>query len=165
MDPPGSPLPLSTARPVQRCTTAPVQRTSFETQAETSMRSYTYRSKPPETPVRANSHTRDDPLIPPEPSPFLEEDNGLAPLAPTYSNQDYMPGVGSATVDEPPHAVDSDFHTTLRYTVKDVPPWYICIILGFQHYLTMLGSTVLIPTLIVPAFGGDTHDLARVIQT
>lgn len=31
-----------------------------------------------------------------------------------------------------------------------------------QHYLTMLGSTVLIPFLLVPAMGGTTGDLAKV---
>lgn len=29
------------------------------------------------------------------------------------------------------------------------------IFLGIQHYLTMLGATVLIPNLLVPAMGGD----------
>ncbi|KAK9835389.1 hypothetical protein WJX81_006828 [Elliptochloris bilobata] len=33
----------------------------------------------------------------------------------------------------------------LRYSVLDRPPWAECILLGFQNYLTMLGSTVLIP--------------------
>ena len=34
-----------------------------------------------------------------------------------------------------------------------------------QQYLTMLGSTVLIPFLIVPAMGGTEDDKARVIST
>ena len=33
-----------------------------------------------------------------------------------------------------------------------------------QHYLTMLGATVVIPTLMVPAMGGDDDDKAQVIQ-
>ena len=33
--------------------------------------------------------------------------------------------------------VDSE----LAYTIDDVPPWYLCILLGFQHYLTMFGAT------------------------
>lgn len=53
----------------------------------------------------------------------------------------------------------------LRYAVNDVPPWYFCVLLGFQHYLTMLGSTVLIPLLLVPAMGGSINETARVINT
>lgn len=53
----------------------------------------------------------------------------------------------------------------LRYTVKDIPPAWVCVLLGFQHYLTFLGSTVLIPHLLVPAMGGNNEDMARVIQT
>lgn len=53
----------------------------------------------------------------------------------------------------------------VRYGITDVPPWYMCILLGFQAFLTMLGATVLIPTLLVPQMGGDTQDLANVICT
>ncbi|KAJ9531623.1 hypothetical protein QJQ45_021779 [Haematococcus lacustris] len=45
----------------------------------------------------------------------------------------------------------------LRYTVKDIPPAWVCVLLGFQHYLTFLGSTVLIPHLLVPAMGGNNE--------
>jgi len=30
----------------------------------------------------------------------------------------------------------------VRYRILDNPPWYEAIFLGFQQYLTMLGSTV-----------------------
>ena len=41
----------------------------------------------------------------------------------------------------------------LLYSINDVPPLSESIILGFQHYLTMFGSTVAIPLLLAPAFG------------
>jgi len=53
----------------------------------------------------------------------------------------------------------------MRYTVTDVPPLGLTVLLGFQHYLTMLGSTVLIPLLLVPAMGGNGEDLTNVICT
>lgn len=53
----------------------------------------------------------------------------------------------------------------VRYGISDVPPWYLCILLGFQTFLTMLGATVLIPLLIVPQMGGTTEDAANVICT
>ena len=39
------------------------------------------------------------------------------------------------------------------------------LFLGFQHFLTMLGATALIPILIVPAMGGTPTDTAEVIAT
>ncbi len=53
----------------------------------------------------------------------------------------------------------------LRYTVCDVPPVPLSIFLGIQHYLTMLGATYLIPTLICPAMGANVEQTGRVIST
>ncbi|KAF2292324.1 hypothetical protein GH714_019110 [Hevea brasiliensis] len=39
------------------------------------------------------------------------------------------------------------------------------IILAFQNYILMLGTSVMIPSLLVPAMGGSDGDKARVIQT
>ena len=36
---------------------------------------------------------------------------------------------------------DTNVASELAYTIDDVPPWYLCILLGFQHYLTMFGAT------------------------
>ncbi|XP_030336363.1 solute carrier family 23 member 1-like isoform X2 [Strigops habroptila] len=36
----------------------------------------------------------------------------------------------------------------LAYTVMDVPPWYLCILLGIQHFLTALGSLIAIPLIL-----------------
>lgn len=41
--------------------------------------------------------------------------------------------------------------TTLSYSIEDNPPWYLGILLGFQHYLTMFGSTLTIPIVLAPA--------------
>ncbi len=45
--------------------------------------------------------------------------------------------------------------TSLLYNIDDIPPLGETLILGFQHYLTMFGSTVAIPLLLSPAFGLD----------
>ncbi|CAD6207412.1 unnamed protein product [Miscanthus lutarioriparius] len=39
------------------------------------------------------------------------------------------------------------------------------VLLGFQHYLVMLGTTVIIPTALVPQMGGGNEEKARVVQT
>ncbi|CAL1261638.1 unnamed protein product [Larinioides sclopetarius] len=38
----------------------------------------------------------------------------------------------------------------IDYKIDDIPPWYVSLILSFQHYLMMLGGTVSYPYLISP---------------
>ncbi|CAM4465881.1 unnamed protein product [Lepidochelys olivacea] len=38
--------------------------------------------------------------------------------------------------------------STLVYSVTEIPPWYLCILLGIQHYLTALGGLVAIPLIL-----------------
>ena len=55
----------------------------------------------------------------------------------------------------------------LVYGIDDVPPLSERLGLGFQHYLTMFGSTVAIPLLLAPAFGmdGDPAAIGWLIST
>jgi nucleobase transporter 1/2 len=41
----------------------------------------------------------------------------------------------------------------------------VAIVLGFQHYLTMLGTAVLIPLLIIRAIGGEAVRLSSFPQS
>ncbi|MBN3310649.1 S23A1 protein, partial [Amia calva] len=43
---------------------------------------------------------------------------------------------------------DRDVKNKLAYCVTDVPPWYLCIILGTQHYLTAFGGIIAIPLIL-----------------
>ncbi|KAG6406658.1 hypothetical protein SASPL_134265 [Salvia splendens] len=51
------------------------------------------------------------------------------------------------------------------YCVNSNPSWGEAVILGFQHYLVMLGTTVIIPTIIVPFMGGGNVEKAQLMQT
>ncbi|KAJ3693278.1 hypothetical protein LUZ60_008758 [Juncus effusus] len=53
----------------------------------------------------------------------------------------------------------------LEYCIDSNPPWVETILLGFQNYILMLGTTVMIPSMLVPLMGGNDGDKVRVIQT
>ncbi|URD92834.1 Permease family [Musa troglodytarum] len=63
-----------------------------------------------------------------------------------------------------PHPV-KDQLPNVSFCITSPPPWPEAILLGFQHYLVVLGTTVLIPTALVPQMGGGNDEKARVVQT
>ncbi|EPS67525.1 hypothetical protein M569_07250, partial [Genlisea aurea] len=77
---------------------------------------------------------------------------------------------GGATAPPPkqeellPHPV-KDQLPGVSFCITSPPPWPEAILLGFQHYLVMLGTTVLIPTYLVPQMGGGKEEKALTIQT
>ncbi|XP_052247369.1 solute carrier family 23 member 1-like isoform X1 [Dreissena polymorpha] len=63
--------------------------------------------------------------------------------------------------------VTSERNSNVIYGVDDVPPWYLCILLGFQHYLTAFGSTITVPLVLAPALciDQDMVGLSEIIST
>ncbi|XP_074658861.1 solute carrier family 23 member 1-like [Tubulanus polymorphus] len=55
----------------------------------------------------------------------------------------------------------------LSYSIEECPPWHTCILLGFQHYLTMFGATIAIPMLLAKplCMANDHLAIAEVIGT
>ncbi|XP_068668877.1 nucleobase-ascorbate transporter 1-like isoform X2 [Aristolochia californica] len=53
----------------------------------------------------------------------------------------------------------------LEYCIDSNPPWAETILLAFQNYILMLGTSVMIPSSLVPLMGGNDGDKIRVIQT
>ncbi|KAM3870079.1 xan_ur_permease domain-containing protein [Diretmus argenteus] len=49
---------------------------------------------------------------------------------------------------ERPDVSAEDDKNKLAYCVTDVPPWYLCIILGIQHCLTAFGGIIAIPLIL-----------------
>jgi nucleobase transporter 1/2 len=63
-----------------------------------------------------------------------------------------------------PHPVKEQF-AGVDYCITSPPPWLTTVLVAFQHYLVMLGTTVLIATILVPLMGGGHAEKAIVIQT
>ncbi|KAI3504610.1 hypothetical protein L2E82_46518 [Cichorium intybus] len=72
---------------------------------------------------------------------------------------------GGGKSDEPAPHPPKDQLLGVTYCITSPPPWPEAILLGFQHYLVMLGTTVIIPTALVPQMGGGNEEKAKVIQT
>ncbi|XP_015121949.1 solute carrier family 23 member 2 isoform X1 [Diachasma alloeum] len=49
----------------------------------------------------------------------------------------------------------------LTYGIDDVPPWYLCLFMAVQHYLTMIGAIVSIPFILTPALCMAEDDPSR----
>ncbi|NXX42120.1 S23A1 protein, partial [Tricholaema leucomelas] len=66
-----------------------------------------------------------------------------------------------ASTAPPPPEVD------MLYKIEDVPPWYLCILLGFQHYLTCFSGTIAVPFLLAESLcvGKDQLTISYLIGT
>ncbi|KAK9032730.1 hypothetical protein V6N11_056986 [Hibiscus sabdariffa] len=79
------------------------------------------------------------------------------------------PSRNEEVVDVLPQSVDDEGfvgrQSHMKYELRDTPGLVPIGLYGFQHYLSMLGSLILIPLVIVPAMGGTYEDTANVVST
>ncbi|NWR37642.1 S23A1 protein, partial [Tachuris rubrigastra] len=89
----------------------------------------------------------------PLPAPSPQGEPGLS-CAPTQQD----PRVGT----RPPW-----LEVDMLYKIEDVPPWYLCILLGFQHYLTCFSGTIAVPFLLAESMcvGKDQLTVSYLIGT
>uniref|UniRef100_A0A2K6UMD0 Solute carrier family 23 member 1 n=1 Tax=Saimiri boliviensis boliviensis TaxID=39432 RepID=A0A2K6UMD0_SAIBB len=68
---------------------------------------------------------------------------------------------------DPPMPLPTEPKFDMLYKIEDVPPWYLCILLGFQHYLTCFSGTIAVPFLLAEALcvGHDQHMVSQLIGT
>ncbi|KAJ9163717.1 hypothetical protein P3X46_023354 [Hevea brasiliensis] len=74
-------------------------------------------------------------------------------------------GAGGGKAAEPQPHPPKEQLPNVSYCITSPPPWPEAILRGFQHYLVMIWTTVLIPTALVPQMGGGNKEKAQVIQT
>ncbi|KAK4800028.1 hypothetical protein SAY86_025393 [Trapa natans] len=72
---------------------------------------------------------------------------------------------GEAKAEEPQPHPPKDQLPNVSYCITSHPPWPKAILLGFQHFLVMLGTIVIIPTALVPQMGGRNEEKAKVVST
>lgn len=100
-------------------------------------------------------------------TPSGDQDNEDTELMGIYTTES-----GTAEKSSLSETVDSNgsidpHRNDMIYTVEDVPPWYLCIFLGLQHYLTCFSGTVAVPFLLAEAMcvGFDQWATSQLIGT
>ncbi|XP_073221712.1 nucleobase-ascorbate transporter 12-like isoform X2 [Cicer arietinum] len=133
------------------------------------------RLKPPPPAVNGVTHREKVPPLPPSkdlvPKKRRDSDgvvpstNGQAPAEqPARRTARSEEVVGSL-----PQTVDDDFfvtrHSHMKYELRDSPGLVPIGVYGIQHYVSILGSLILIPLVIVPAMGGSHEEISSVVST
>lgn len=67
----------------------------------------------------------------------------------------------NAKAEEAEREGKGQYQPDITYGIDDVPPWYLCIFMALQHYLTMIGAIVSIPFILTPALCMKEDDPAR----
>ncbi|XP_068013795.1 solute carrier family 23 member 1 [Melanerpes formicivorus] len=88
----------------------------------------------------------------------------LTPASPSHPPGNELSAVGRdprVSTGSPRPEVD------MLYKIEDVPPWYLCILLGFQHYLTCFSGTIAVPFLLAESLcvGKDQLTVSYLIGT
>ncbi|KAL8148081.1 hypothetical protein AgCh_005428 [Apium graveolens] len=111
--------------------------------------------------------------VPSEKTQVLKKrrDSDAAPAEVAPPKRNSVPPARTLTIDEavlPQTVEDDEFvsrHSHMKYELRDTPGLVPIGFYGFQHYLSILGSLILIPLVIVPAMGGSHDDTSRVVST
>ncbi|KAJ7981120.1 Nucleobase-ascorbate transporter [Quillaja saponaria] len=91
--------------------------------------------------------------------------NGQAPAAAADPpSQPRRPVRNEEVNDILPQTVENR-HSLTKYELRDSPGLVPIGLYGFQHYISMLGSLIIIPLVIVPAMGGTSEDTSMVVST
>ncbi|KAM5169062.1 solute carrier family 23 member 1 [Callospermophilus lateralis] len=93
--------------------------------------------------------------------------NMRAQTDPEGRTQHESPGSTGNSTRDPQMPLPTEPKFDMLYKIEDVPPWYLCILLGFQHYLTCFSGTIAVPFLLAEALcvGQDQNMISQLIGT
>ncbi|XP_037308195.2 solute carrier family 23 member 2 [Pungitius pungitius] len=60
-----------------------------------------------------------------------------------------------------PQTEDLDRGPDLVYALNDRPPWYLCILLGFQHYILAFGGIIAVPLILAEPLCIKDNNVAK----
>ncbi|KAM3692797.1 hypothetical protein ACJW31_08G115800 [Castanea mollissima] len=83
-------------------------------------------------------------------------DHARRPTSRSQEVVDVLPNDDDGFVGRPTH---------MKYELRDSPGLVPIGLYGFQHYISILGSLILVPLVIVPAMGGTYEDTSNVVST
>ncbi|KAK6923841.1 Nucleobase cation symporter 2 family, partial [Dillenia turbinata] len=114
----------------------------------------------PKTNVNGNRNLQEEALVSPMLSPGMEQkkDEGIEKRE---READIYPGGGG----EPAGPGGWRISQRMKCGIRDNPGYVPLIYYGIQHYLSLAGSLIFIPVIVVPAMGGTDKDTATVIST
>ncbi|CAG05575.1 unnamed protein product [Tetraodon nigroviridis] len=63
--------------------------------------------------------------------------------------------------DLPNETAEEDGDKDLVYSLDDRPPWYMCVLLGFQHYILAFGGIIAIPLILAEPLCIKDNNVAK----
>ncbi|KAF8775268.1 hypothetical protein HU200_004672 [Digitaria exilis] len=112
---------------------------------------------PPPPAAAGNGERQQPPPPPPQPRTRRRDSDGVRPNVQAAAPS--LPQLREEE-EEPP---ERPAH--VKYELRDTPGVFPLVIYGFQHYISMVGSIILIPLVMIPAMGGSPDDTAAVVST
>ncbi|XP_051787126.1 solute carrier family 23 member 2 [Erpetoichthys calabaricus] len=84
----------------------------------------------------------------------------------TFENSSSTCHIETIILDDKDEKSEDKPQLDLIYAINDRPPWYLCLLLGFQHYILAFGGIIAIPLILADAMCIEDNNVkSRLIST